>query len=345
MKRIISGILVISICFLLISCVTNNIQNQNNHPSSSHQNDTINSNDNNYIKYKKTIAAGGAFAIAVRKDGTVVASGYNGDGECNVSTWTNIIEVAAGSSHAVGLKSDGTVVATGDNSHGQCEVYGWTDIVSISANTAQTVGLRRDGTLVSTQIKDTGKFKQYACGQDQVADIRDAVAVEVGNKHIAVLKSDGTVVSLGANFEGQCNTKKWDNIVQISAGDFYTLGLKKDGTVVTTPLSDPINDEEDRDVIQVESWRNVTMISAGCFNTYGICDDKSIVATKSLNSFSPKHENQVAQLENVCYIVDGHYFTLVLHNSGTVTLVGNTIISNGKIDVSTWTNIRSPFNM
>ena len=33
--------------------------------------------------------------------------------------------VAAGGSHTVGLKSDGTVVAVGDNGEGQCEVNGW----------------------------------------------------------------------------------------------------------------------------------------------------------------------------------------------------------------------------
>lgn len=33
--------------------------------------------------------------------------------------------VAAGYAHSVGLKADGTVVATGDNTYGQCNVTGW----------------------------------------------------------------------------------------------------------------------------------------------------------------------------------------------------------------------------
>ena len=33
--------------------------------------------------------------------------------------------VAAGGSHIVGLKSDGTVVATGSNTYGQCNVSDW----------------------------------------------------------------------------------------------------------------------------------------------------------------------------------------------------------------------------
>ena len=46
-------------------------------------------------------------------------------GQCNVSYWKDIIAVSAGSSHTVGLKKDGTVVATGDNDYGQCDVSIW----------------------------------------------------------------------------------------------------------------------------------------------------------------------------------------------------------------------------
>ena len=36
--------------------------------------------------------------------------------------------ISAGMYHTVGLKADGTVVAVGDNGKGQCDVSGWTDI-------------------------------------------------------------------------------------------------------------------------------------------------------------------------------------------------------------------------
>jgi hypothetical protein len=42
-----------------------------------------------------------------------------------VSGWSDIVQVAAGLSHTVGLKADGTVVATGNNSSGQCNVSDW----------------------------------------------------------------------------------------------------------------------------------------------------------------------------------------------------------------------------
>ncbi|MEH7252026.1 RCC1 domain-containing protein, partial [Neobacillus niacini] len=59
---------------------------------------------------------------------TVVAVGLNKHGQCNVSSWRDIVAIAAGCAHTIGLKSDGTVVAVGDNEYGQCDVSSWRGI-------------------------------------------------------------------------------------------------------------------------------------------------------------------------------------------------------------------------
>ncbi|MNJ73831.1 hypothetical protein D3C77_706790 [compost metagenome] len=55
----------------------------------------------------------------------MVAVGWNEQGQCDVSSWRDIVAVAAGCTHTIGLKSDGTVVAVGSNEFGQCDVSGW----------------------------------------------------------------------------------------------------------------------------------------------------------------------------------------------------------------------------
>ena len=63
--------------------------------------------------------------MGLKSDGTVVAVGENGDGQCNVGGWTGITWVAAGVAHTVGLRTNGTVVAAGNNNDGQCNVDNW----------------------------------------------------------------------------------------------------------------------------------------------------------------------------------------------------------------------------
>ena len=71
------------------------------------------------------VAAGRIHTVGLKSDGTVVACGQNASGQCDVSSWTDIVAVAANRFHTVGLKSDGMVVACGDNYYGQCNVSGW----------------------------------------------------------------------------------------------------------------------------------------------------------------------------------------------------------------------------
>jgi len=55
--------------------------------------------------------------------------------------------------------------------------------------------------------------------------------VAAGGGHIVGLKSDGTVVAMGDNNDGQCNVGNWTDIIQVAAGCVHTVGLKSDGTV------------------------------------------------------------------------------------------------------------------
>ncbi len=58
------------------------------------------------------------------------------------------------------------------------------------------------------------------------------MSIAAGDYHTVGLKADGTVVVAGDNDDGQCNVSDWTDIVSIAAGSFHTVGLKADGTVV-----------------------------------------------------------------------------------------------------------------
>ena len=148
-----------------------------------------------------TIAASDEHMVGLKFDGTVVARGYNKDGRCDVSGWTDIVEIAASEKHTVGLKSDGTVVACGYNHYGQCDVSHWTDIVAVATSYEHTVGLKSDGTVLAC-----GKNDDSQCN---VSGWTDIVAVAAGHIRTVGLKSDGTVVACGKNGDGQCDVSGW----------------------------------------------------------------------------------------------------------------------------------------
>ena len=112
---------------------------------------------NKLALFSVLIAAGNEHTVGLKSDGTVIATGKNGSGRCDVTGWKDIVAVSARGDHTVGLKSDGTVVATGKNDDGQCKVTGWKDMVAVSAGWDNTVGLKRDGTVVATGYNREGK--------------------------------------------------------------------------------------------------------------------------------------------------------------------------------------------
>jgi alpha-tubulin suppressor-like RCC1 family protein len=90
------------------------------------------------------------------------------------------------------------------------------------------------------------------------------------------LKSDGTVVACGLNFDKQCDLEGFNDIKMISAGQTHTLGLKKDGTVVCAGSF--LMGQAD-----VGDWKDVIYISAGnCFSQKrSVCSGRSIISATS----------------------------------------------------------------
>ena len=127
-------------------------------------------------KFHSCISAGHYHTVGLRVDGTVVATGANDEGQCNVSSWCNIVAISAGYQYTVGLKVDGTVIATGRNDYGQCNVSDWQNIVAISAGDSHTVGLMANGTVVA--VGDTRSGKCAISGWRNIGLVSEAKILE-----------------------------------------------------------------------------------------------------------------------------------------------------------------------
>ena len=134
--------------------------------------------------------------------------------------------------------------------------------------------LEKDGMLAQAAIafEKLGDFsdakERSAALWDRIAE-RDALAAGYG--HTVGLKSDGTVVAVGRNYEGQCDVSGWTDIVAISAGNDHTVGLKSDGTVVAVG-------DNDSGRCNVSGWADIVAISAGEYHTVGLKSEGTVVA-------------------------------------------------------------------
>ena len=61
----------------------------------------------------------------------MIAVGHNGQGQCAVGDWRDVIAIAAGRNHTVALTKNGNVLAAGENNYGQCSVAGMSDVKTI----------------------------------------------------------------------------------------------------------------------------------------------------------------------------------------------------------------------
>lgn len=253
--------------------------------------------------------------IGLKTDGTVVAVGANDYGQCNVSGWSNIIQISAGYYHTVGLKADGTVVAVGKNNWGECNVSSWTNIIQISAGSEHTLGLKADGTVVATGLNQSG--------QCNVGSWTNIVQISGGSDHSVGLRSDGTVIAIGSNSYGQCNVGGLGIVTQVSAATIWTAGLESYGTVVT-------NGTNVYGQMNVGAWTNIAEIKAAHRHMLGLKPDGTVLAVGS-NEY---YQCNVSGWSNIFQVSGGDGHTVGLKKDGTVIAIGNN--DHGQCNVAAW---------
>lgn len=202
-----------------------------------------------------SIAAYSISAAGLRKDGTVLYTGWFG---VDTTHWKDITAIALGDSHILGLRKDGTVLAAGDNFYGQCDVSTWRDIIAVAGGENHSVGLKKDGTLVTA-----GAYVR----QNDLNDWTDIIAIGANHWDVYALRRDGTVLTTSRSQSKKISD--WRDITAIATMYEDVVGLKKDGTVVTTNAS--LRDA-------VTQWQNVIAIDAGTSNIAALLRDGTVVA-------------------------------------------------------------------
>ena len=111
-------------------------------------------------------------------------------------------------------------------------------------------------------------------------------------------------MAAGIDKYGRCDVSGWSNIVAVSAYDYHTVGLKSNGTVVTT-TSGCGGRVGKRDVL---GWKDIVAVSAGYECTVGLKSDGTAVAVgdnskgqcnvsdwKLFHSMDPEEEKRILE--------------------------------------------------
>ena len=167
------------------------------------------------------ISAGVNHTVLLCTDGSVVACGSNGVGQCDIpplDEGVSYTQISAGNGHTVLLRSDGSVVACGSNGVGQCDIPPLDEGVSytqISAGERHTVLLRTDGTVVACGANFHG--------ERDIPPLDEGVSytqISAGVNHTVLLCTDGSVVSCGSNGVGECDIpslKSWRELLTFAS--------------------------------------------------------------------------------------------------------------------------------
>jgi len=270
------------------------------------------------VEVDPMVAAGAAHTVGLQSDGRVVAVGRNNHGQCNVGSWTGIVEVAGGGEHTVGLKSDGRVVAVGRNDYGQCDVSAWTGIVQVAGGGLHTVGLKSNGTVVAV-----GKNNE---GQCNVGGWTGIVQVAAGWSHTLGLKADGKVVAVGRNVEGQCDVGSWTGIIQVAAGAYHTVGLKSYGTAVAVGW----NPSGALQIGEIVGW-NIVQVDAGLEHSVGLSSDGLVTCA----GWGSPGQCDFYDWADIVQVAAGSLHTVGLKSDSTVVAVGQK--DEGQCEVGGWT--------
>ena len=97
------------------------------------------------------------------------------------------------------------------------------------------------------------------------AGLTNVVAIAAGNYHSLALRYDGTVVAWGDDSAGQTNVPPGlSNVVAVAAGGFHSVALKNDGTIVAW------GDDTAGQTDVPPNLTNAVAISSGYFHTLAL---------------------------------------------------------------------------
>lgn len=277
------------------------------------------------------VSAGCAFALALKRNGTVRSWGENSQGQLGngdkpndahlpdvVEGLENVVALAGGDNHSLALKRNGKVMAWGGNGHGQLgvpssvgtdvpqPVPNLDDVKAIAVGSGVSLALKENGTVRAWGNNSDGQLGNGDMPNNQdhpvkVDKLEDVVAIASACEGytMAALRSNGTVWTWGYNSSGELGNG--------------TEGASKDVPVKVVNMNNV-------EAIAGGYQQMMALKSNGTVWAWGLNDDGQLGDGTTLRKSVPV---RVERLKGVKAIAMSDYTGYALKKDGTVRAWGD----------------------
>ena len=289
------------------------------------------------------VAGGSGITMILLRNGTVLSSGYNANGELGLNDTTNRLTPV----QVFGISSSATAVACGNNN----------TLVLLADGTVRTFGFNGSGQL---GVNDTTNRLTPV----QVFSISSsATAVAGGYNYSALLLQDGTVRTFGRNTAGQLGvgdtasrltpvqviTGISSMLGKVAGGLYHTAVVMSDGTVRTFGGNNKgqlgVNDNTTRlTPVQISGLTSATAVAGGLYHTAVLLSDGTVRTfggnnngQLGINVSGGTRQTPVQVFgisSSATAVACGRYHTAVLLADGTVRTFGDITYGQLGINVS-----------
>lgn len=186
------------------------------------------------IKNVQTITVSDDTSYALKTDGTVWATGYNGYGEVGIENHEdtnsfvpvpntqNVKDMAAGTNHVLTLNTEGQIIGWGKNELGELGTGTTersllptvltepTNVIAVAAGDGHSLALTAAGQVWSWGYNQYGQLgdgsTEHRASPSPIPDLGNIIAIAAGHTSSYALDRDGRVWSWGDNTFGQLGT-------------------------------------------------------------------------------------------------------------------------------------------
>lgn len=310
----------------------------------------------------KKVFAKGNVSVGLRYDGRVVIAGKNSYYYGDIKNWERITDIVMSNNRIIGIEQDGTIRATGKPFRNFVNGE-WENVKSVAINGNNIVVLKEDGKLISNILlfgqcvsdnfnnivqickeldggrvatvsdkgvvtinDETNKIENITDSYPQFYEIK---LVDMSKTHIAMLKDNGTVSTMRFSDRIVEEIENWENIIDVEAGEDFTVGLDISGRVVA-------KGDDNYGQCDVTEWVDIVKIRATGKHVVALSIDGKLYTA---GMWEPEEREFIKNLRNIKDFAMSSQQVMILEADGTVKV---THCATGiNVDsISMWKNIK-----